>query len=109
MGAKYCSVCNSPLSQCGHPNGDGEPTMDCEPCQLRAEIERWKDGVQHWRDKFRVLNREVRKQDNDIKRLKEIISRLLEHAGEKVVNGIGMELDSEELQKAKEDAYKLLK
>lgn len=34
-----CEVCSAELSQCGAPGVDGEPSLDCKECQLRATIE----------------------------------------------------------------------
>lgn len=35
----YCDECGFPLSQCGPQDGDGEPSLDCKVCDLRADIE----------------------------------------------------------------------
>lgn len=34
----YCETCNHPMSQCGHEGVDGEPSLDCKVCTLRAEL-----------------------------------------------------------------------
>lgn len=36
-GFEYCSKCNYPLTQCGEPFEDGEPSPGCAVCRLRAE------------------------------------------------------------------------
>lgn len=35
----YCDECGFPLSQCGPQDRDGEPSLDCKVCALRADIE----------------------------------------------------------------------
>lgn len=35
---EFCEICNHPLSQCGSQDSDGEPTLDCVPCNLRTRI-----------------------------------------------------------------------
>jgi hypothetical protein len=35
-----CQECSAELSACGEINPDGTPSLDCEVCQLRAEVER---------------------------------------------------------------------
>jgi hypothetical protein len=42
---EYCSKCNSPLSACGEQSVDGCPTMDCQVCQLREQVEIYGRGV----------------------------------------------------------------
>ena len=42
MGSDRCKKCRAELSYCGPVNIDG-PTLDCEVCQLTAEIERLKE------------------------------------------------------------------
>ena len=39
---EFCKECNSPMNLCGPVNSDGEPSLDCLVCQLRAEIADWK-------------------------------------------------------------------
>ena len=43
--ADRCQECNAELSNGGEPDPDGIPSMDCEVCRLRAEVERWKAAL----------------------------------------------------------------
>lgn len=47
---KRCDECNSELSACGEFNGD-EPSMDCECCQLRSEVNRLQVELQYQTDR----------------------------------------------------------
>lgn len=38
MNKEFCEVCNTPLSACGTPAPDGEPSMECKVCQLREAL-----------------------------------------------------------------------
>ena len=35
---EFCETCNRPLTLCGQPNPDGEPSLDCHACLLREKI-----------------------------------------------------------------------
>ena len=35
---EYCKECNTPLSNCGPQDSDGEPSLDCQVCILRSEL-----------------------------------------------------------------------
>lgn len=37
MTTERCKTCNAELSPCGPQDDDGEPSMDCQPCQLTAQ------------------------------------------------------------------------
>lgn len=34
----FCDTCGYPETQCGAPDADGEPSLDCAVCQLRDRL-----------------------------------------------------------------------
>jgi hypothetical protein len=43
-----CTVCGGRLSQCGSPDADGEPEVDCIVCQLREKIASLEASLNFW-------------------------------------------------------------